>query len=130
MSQSCMHFGVCIGDGWYPILYKLSEELSDIVIRKQLDPQEYSFAQIKEKFGLLRIYMSKQDGDMSAAVLRAEEASAKLCEDCGEIGWMHQEGWMRTSCTGCQKKWRRKTNRPDPTNSGEGVEAGEEGSSS
>jgi len=46
-------FGIEVGDGWYNLLYKLFEKIQKAI--KQGSPF-YGFTQIKEKWGLLRIY--------------------------------------------------------------------------
>ena len=50
-SKSLMCFGCCHDDGWYTLLHNLCEELV-----KSGYEDNVKFAQIKEKFGTLRIY--------------------------------------------------------------------------
>ena len=114
MSQTCMCWGITTGDGWYEILLKASQETTKIIERKKLDPQLYCFTQVKEKFGEMRIYMSRSDEDIKQVIYRAMKASLTTCEDCGKPGRMYREGWMRTSCQKCQREWRRRTKRFDP----------------
>lgn len=55
MSESSMYWGLNIGEGWYKLYHALCTELDLIIKVNKLDPDEYCFAQVKEKFGLLRV---------------------------------------------------------------------------
>lgn len=114
MSQTCMCWGITTGDGWYEILRKASQEITEVIERKKLDPRLYCFTQVKEKLGELRIYISRSDEDIQQVIYRATEASMTTCEDCGRPGLMYREGWLRTSCQKCQREWRKRTKRLDP----------------
>jgi len=52
--ESCMHFGICVCSAWLPVIDKLSEELKDL---------DVEYAQIKEKFGTIRIYVDVLNPD-------------------------------------------------------------------
>ena len=105
MDQSCMYFGIQVLGGWYHILYRLSFSISTVVSEKNLDPQEYCYEQIKEKFGLLRVYMfGGMTEEMAQAIQRAEEESAKTCEVCGREGQQMNKGWMRVRCNDCEER--------------------------
>lgn len=101
--ESCMAWGCSCGDGWYTILEELCEKLKDMPI---------SFAQIKEKFGTLRVYfdvdhkraeeLTDEKEDALWAFLReAEEKSAKTCEACGKPGKAREGGWIKVLCDIC-----------------------------
>ena len=115
-----MYFGIQVLSGWYEILYRLSSFISTVVSEKRLDPQEYCYEQIKEKFGLLRVYMVGGTTDeMDQAIRIAEEESARTCEVCGREG---QLGNMRVRCNDCEerrqqeqhkRKWERKESRAE-----------------
>jgi len=53
-AESCMHWGICIGDGWYDLLDAVCDHLTFIAEQEHV---EITFAQIKEKFGQLTIYI-------------------------------------------------------------------------
>ena len=102
MDQSCMYFGIQVLSGWYQILYRLSSSISTIISEKGLDPDDYCYEQIKEKFGLLRVYMiGRTTEEMNQAIRRAEEESARTCEVCGCEG---QLGNMRVRCNDCEER--------------------------
>lgn len=93
-SESCMAFGCACGDGWEPLIRKVCENLSP----------NASFAQVKEKFGRLRIYLqygTKEDEDLC---WDAEKESSKICEDCGKPGKQRSGVWIKTLCSECNKR--------------------------
>lgn len=61
--------------------------------------------QIKEKFGVLRFYVSGAVGDyMMEAIMEAESLSARTCERCGAEGvvCVSRAGfWLKTLCPEC-----------------------------
>jgi len=104
--QSLMAFGVECGDGWYDILYKLFEKLEKC--------EGLYLAQVKEKFGGLRVYVGfTQDANECIsdsetayeAIDEAEIASTSTCERCGKPGTINNENfWLSTRCPECLKK--------------------------
>ncbi len=59
-------------------------------------------AQIKEKFGALRIYINNTNEEIEKLVRKAESASAKTCEYCGKEGKQNGSGyWLKTLCVSC-----------------------------
>ena len=54
--------------------------------------------QIKEKFGKLRFYLSREDDVMHGMVTLAEYMSAHTCEICGERGKTRDGSWYVTLC--------------------------------
>lgn len=85
------------GDGWEPLIRTMLEDLAQI-------PGVGRITQIKEKFGILRVYLSDGDGPAWDAVDRAEIASRKVCEMCGSRGFMRTGGWWKTLCDDCEDK--------------------------
>lgn len=90
------------GSGWKPLIRKCLEVY---------EKHGAKVAQIKEKFGGLRIYFDLPD-DLSdrddvwkicwEAEKEAEDASFKICEDCGSAGVIRNvSGWLRTLCDPC-----------------------------
>lgn len=61
-------------------------------------------AQVKEKFGTLRFYMTHQTEEMSDIIRTAEMKSAKTCEECGKPGKLKGHGWYSLRCSSCWKK--------------------------
>ena len=59
-------------------------------------------SQVKEKFALLRFYMTSSTDEMQDLIDEYENKSASVCEDCGSLqGKLRNGGWLRTLCDGC-----------------------------
>ena len=97
--QTCMAWGIAVGDGWYDIIDKLSEKLESYGIVAE---------QVKEKFGGLRFYIggcSKEIFDEVYGHIReAEKLASQTCEVCGKPGKSRGGGWIKTLCDECDKK--------------------------
>ena len=98
MSKSCMYWGICVGDGWFNILCWMCGE-----IQKWCDQNntQVEFTQIKEKFGLLRVYTNTSNDAIDDIIMIAEEISSKQCEICGRRGKLREIDWMVTLCWRC-----------------------------
>ncbi len=105
--------GFGIGDGWFGLVDRLSTRLS-------ADPN-LVVSQIKEKFGLLRVYfeMSPLPPDeieeaTDAALAEAVAESRITCEWCGKPGKNERrEDYWSVKCIGCAaEEARRKSLRP------------------
>ena len=120
-------FDFSIGPGWWPLVADLDEKLCMI-------DANYTVDQIKEKFGGLRFYATMSDGaantradilglgsltmrneqaeanpafdEFMAAIDAAEDASYKVCEECGAPGVLCASGggWLMTRCEACAEK--------------------------
>jgi len=80
-------------DGWKDLVLNLLDELEG----------KCKIAQIKEKFGLLTVYvdlLSSEDKlqEVNEAIHKAEEASSKICEVCGAPGKRDSDGWITVLC--------------------------------
>ncbi len=121
-------------DGWYYLLYDMAREIDAIYREAGLEP-EMEPAQIKEKYGLLRVYMDP-DGryddwaeltDTLKAALRAarrraydtldryEDMSEHVCEVCGAPGEYRSDlGWIRSLCDRCYREELKRLEDIDP----------------
>lgn len=61
-------------------------------------------AQIKEKYGTLRFYLTFGTDEMYNITDEAERVSATTCETCGKKGKVRGRGWLYTACGPCAKK--------------------------
>lgn len=59
-------------------------------------------AQVKEKFGTLRFYMTTYDDEIENLICKAEVKSGKTCERCGKPGKLRDSGWWVTLCDACK----------------------------
>jgi hypothetical protein len=86
----------------------LRPKIIDDVVCKTFEPAAAQVQQIKEKLGLLKIYVDqiddfKKNSEVIAAISAAESQSAITCEDCGGVGkQMTINGWISTVCDSCQ----------------------------
>lgn len=94
IKESSMPWGIAVGIGWLPIIEFLCEAIKDSGVE---------FTQIKEKFGMLRIYTNNADEYASNLVDMAEMLSGKMCEDCGSVVDVTTEGdYILTLCKKCR----------------------------
>jgi len=99
IQDSCMGWGFECGDGWFGLLWELSETLEPLIADMEGPSAEWPRAvQVKEKFGGLRFYMSHETDEMSAAIRRAEERSEAECETCGAAGSVVGGTWLTCLC--------------------------------
>lgn len=100
MTHTCMCWGFECGDGWEPLIRRLSEKLEPM-IRAFPDGERPRASQVKEKFGTLRFYMTGETPEMTAAISAAYEESCRTCEQCGAPGTRRGGGWIQTLCDKC-----------------------------
>lgn len=146
VTESCMAFGCEFSDGWYKLLDELCEYITRLSNRTDLLKlnKEYhteenrgfiylkrptiSFTQVKEKFGMMRIYwtgngvenweeicakvhqddreraVNKYYDEVQNAIDYVEFLSSKVCEECGQPGKLSNEGWMKVKCDNCYEE--------------------------
>jgi len=98
--ESLMCFGFP-GDGWEPLIRRLSEKIEAIIVALPEDRRRhYRASQVKEKFGTLRFSMAATTAEIEAAIDEAEAGSAETCETCGAPGSERETagGWIHTAC--------------------------------
>jgi hypothetical protein len=99
---TCMHWGICVGEGWKDLLWKMCEK-----IKNELGEQSnFKFEQIKEKFGILRVYSSGTTDKIHEIIREAELESSKICENCGtreKVSTETKHFWIKTLCENCSK---------------------------
>jgi len=86
------------GEGWKSLVEEVAKELNE--------HDEATFAQVKEKFGLLRIYLNQGNKDLYLKISNLEKESSKICEECGSRENVKTEGrnWIKTYCDTCRDK--------------------------
>lgn len=95
-----LNYGIECNSGWHNLLHDLCEKISKIN-----PPEDFSFVQVKEKFGLLRIYVDNGNNEINDLINIAETESAKICEYCGSDQHVTSEGrWIKTLCHDCKSK--------------------------
>jgi hypothetical protein len=92
--KTCMHFGVSIGNGWFDLIWELSEKLEPLIGDNDIRAE-----QVKEKFGGLRFYINNYQSEaIQDLIQEAEQKSYTICEVCGEKGKRRMGGWIVTLC--------------------------------
>lgn len=97
-SKTCLAFGLAIDDGWANLFETLCNDIH------ALNPSDFYWTQVKEKFGGLRAYYSGGDEQISKLVQEAEDRSYKICELCGSQNEVSAtgRGWIKTLCSKCR----------------------------
>jgi len=101
MTESCMYWGMSVGDGWYDLIDTLCRNIQNYIDHNSTEtnpiPQLVA-EQVKEKFGTLRFYTSGGDRLIDGMIWFAESMSGRICETCGKPGSLRQSGWIVTLC--------------------------------
>ncbi|MFV8275804.1 hypothetical protein [Mycobacteroides abscessus] len=82
-----------VPDGWVSLMTELHAALVEV-------SPDFSYAQIKQKWGELRVYVSGATAEARDLIAAAEVASRTVCEMCGEPGkpCSSRGGWYRALC--------------------------------
>lgn len=86
-----MAMGFDCNDGWFDLIWNLSQAIEDAARRDGHDPQSENWpeaVQVKQKAGTLRFYLATRNDTFSVLVDNAMKASEKICEVCGAPGAM------------------------------------------
>ena len=90
-----------VGDGWYSILWNLSQEVIDLCRERGEVPPKV--LQVKEKFGGLRFYVQGSDDFIDGIIDLAESMSYRICSECGNQSTpQKRRGWIYTLCDNCR----------------------------
>ncbi|WP_449428491.1 hypothetical protein [Rhodanobacter umsongensis] len=82
--ESSMGWGCMVGDGWHALLDDLCGKLQRETDQRGA-PQAVAM-QVKEKFGSLRFRVREASLRQQVWIRRAEKASLRTCEVCGQSG--------------------------------------------
>ena len=85
-------------EGWFDLMFQLCEELEELAVKENVNLPK--IAQVKEKFGKLRIYLDSGTDTMHNRVSEFEKISGFVCEICGGVGkQMTENSWIKTRCS-------------------------------
>lgn len=115
MRATCMVWGFSCGDGWFQIVWDLSEKIEAALKcldvergtpettnatkhPKQSAAEAFRVVQVKEKFGGLRFYTNYHTDEIGKLIGDAERLSYKTCEVCGQPGVLRGSHWLFTAC--------------------------------
>ena len=104
--ETCMHYGIGVGDGWFDLLWECSAKIEAEILRMPVaERHNFKAAQVKEKFGGLRFYMTSHGNPaIDDAISEAERKSYRTCEHCGLPGEERDGGWVKVLCDSCHEK--------------------------
>ena len=92
------------GDGWFDLVYKLSEDIESQLNRDPKVASQFYVLQVKEKFGGLRFYTGPSNKLIDQLVSEAEDRSFTVCEFCGDPGTPRGGSWVQTLCGPCEER--------------------------
>lgn len=83
---------LAVGEGWFPLIKRLIEDLINLGWNKEI-------VDIKEKFGTIRFYINEGNDKIFNRIIDAEVESSKVCEISGKPGELRRvNGWYKTLC--------------------------------
>jgi hypothetical protein len=94
--------------GWYSIVNNVCTVIDQH--SKNKNKQQIKILQIKEKFGLITIYVQNADEYIQAIIDFAKIMSGDTCEYCGEQAEMNKlkTGWIKIICKKCKREIEKK----------------------
>jgi hypothetical protein len=104
-------------DGWLDLVtsicYTINSHEKALEQKCKENVDYVVFQQLKEKFGVLRVYYMGGDEYIHGAVRMAENYSSKVCETCGSpaqvvnllAGTSTKTRWIKVLCEKCEKKY-------------------------
>jgi hypothetical protein len=104
-------------DGWLDLVASICYTINShekALEQKWKENVDYVvFQQLKQKFGVLRVYYMGGDEYIHGAVRMAENYSSKVCEMCGSpaqvvnllVGRSTKTRWIKVLCEKCEKKY-------------------------
>lgn len=97
VTENLMSLGFCCGDGWFEILYTLSQQIQQYNLEH---PEAAVIAvQVKQRFGELRFYVNPPIAEVAAMIAEATARSLQTCELTGRPGGLCQRsGYYQTLC--------------------------------
>ncbi len=84
------------GDGWFDLLWELSEKI--VPLLDDRDEMPNYCLQVKEKYGRLCFYMNFSTEKIDDILEEFEDKSSHICEECGKEGKTRGGRWVRTVC--------------------------------
>lgn len=96
LTQNLMSDGFACGDGWYDLLYELSDQL-EAYCQEHPEAGTLIAVQVKQKFGELRFDVHPHFPVVQSMIAAVTERSCQTCELTGQPGAKcHRSGYYRT----------------------------------
>lgn len=108
LTESLMAFLFECDNGWFNIIWDLSEKIEKILQKSENDylKKYFEVVQVKEKYGALSFYTSIANDEILDEINNAEKKSIKTCEVCGDKGELTGTIWFKTLCEKCKKRFK------------------------
>lgn len=92
-------FGVEVGKGWRPLVEPVYNRIQEL----NAQGANIEITQIKEKFGMLCIYVHNAPKEIHDMIRDAEAKSVHICERCGKPAGRvkSKSSWIYTLCPDC-----------------------------
>jgi NADH pyrophosphatase NudC (nudix superfamily) len=97
--------------GWRAMFLEMCDEINAILDKHNFcDTENFYFADIKEKFGMLRCYFILESPESNAfkvaqeildCLYKYEDLSTNYCVECGAPSEYVSKGWVRYYCKNC-----------------------------
>ncbi len=91
--------------GWHGIIYDMCAQITKLIEEECQDLPEEDLpyvADIKEKYGSLRVALYNATDNMDSVVSQAERLSETACELCGRKSEIKGQGWLVNRCERCE----------------------------
>ena len=100
-----MATGFNCGDGWEPIIRRLSARLEAMIAAMpENDRSRFRASDVKQKLGELRFYVEDHTLEIDEAIREAEREASCTCEECGRPGTRGKSGgYVAVWCTACRE---------------------------
>ena len=84
-----------VGDGWLPLIWKLSAILEHEISEQKKEVQREMFVtEVKVRYGTLYFHMNYATDRMNKLIEKAEIASGEICEFCGQMGIVRNKAYI------------------------------------
>ena len=97
-----------MSNGWRECFgEQMCEDILNALIEGGMKPEDFRIAQLKEKYGGLRLYTFGAPQQVYDVITKYEYLSNHVCIICGKINVpMYDNGWISPFCEECAQKCR------------------------
>lgn len=99
--ETSMQYGFDCGDGWFDLIYKLSQDIEAVARENGVSPDlpEWPWCRgVKQKFGSLRFHVFGNNERIYKLRYAASIQSFQICEHCGAPGQLLMADDLRVLC--------------------------------
>lgn len=100
--QNMYVLGLCVNDGWLPVIDRLCEKIQTNVDKRGI--KQIEAEQVKEKYASLCFYVNYHDKEINGMIREAQHEASAICEKCGKGGHVREDdGWLQVLCDDCNE---------------------------